>query len=153
MAAGNPRVRPQRLFFYGTLTHEHDNPATRAVMPLLRCLGRASTPGALYVIQDPCGWYPVLASGHGRVRGWLYETRPEFGRAALRMLDEWEWFFPPRPFASEFVRRRVTVTNGRLRFSAQTYCFNRAVHSGLRAVPGGDFGVFIARRRAAAFGA
>ncbi len=168
MAMRNALDRPQRLFFYGTLTHEHDNPATRAVLPLLRCLGRASMRGALHVIHDPGGWYPVLTPGQcrsnspsnsqARVWGWLYEAGPGFGRAALQELDNWEWFAPRRPFASEFVRRQVHVTCGKRLIGAQAYCFNRAVHPGLRAVPGGDFSAFIARRSnasrsSAAFGA
>ncbi|MFM9935225.1 MAG: gamma-glutamylcyclotransferase [Novosphingobium sp.] len=117
--------RPQRLFFYGTLTHDCDNPVTRAVLPLLRCLCRVEARRTLHAIPDPDGWYPGVTDGrpkgNQRVPGWLYETGPQFDHGALRTLDRWEFFDPARPAASEFVRRAVRARLGHWSVAAQAY--------------------------------
>lgn len=143
-----------RFFFYGTLTHEHDNALTRAVLPLLGPGQRASVRGRLHAVRDKDGWYPVLTAGSGEVRGWLYEAGPGFGPRALRRLDAYEAFDPGRPAVSEYVRRTVAVRlvrGGTVR--AQVYRYNRPLHFGLRAVPCGDFTKFAAAHGLRAFGA
>lgn len=142
-----------RFFFYGTLTHEHDNALTRVILPLLGPGQRASVRGRLHAVRDAEGWYPVLTAGRGEVHGWLYEAGPGFGPRALRMLDAYEAFDPRRPAVSEYLRRAVQVRlagGGTAR--AQVYRYNRPLHSGLRAVPCGDFTGFAAAHGLHAFG-
>lgn len=142
-----------RFFFYGTLTHEHDNPMTRRVLPLLGNGRRAWVRGVLHAVPHGAGWYPVLRSGGGRVWGWLYEAGPDFGPAALRLLDAYEAYDPRRPARSEYVRRTVRVRCGGWVGRAQAYAHNRPVHAGMPRIAGGDFAAFVAARRRMALGA
>ena len=69
--------QPRRLFFYGTLTHEHTNTLTEMLLPRLGGRPRRGwVRGALFPRRDPMGVYPVLMPGAGRVRGWL-GAKPE----------------------------------------------------------------------------
>ncbi|MCW1383073.1 gamma-glutamylcyclotransferase [Novosphingobium sp. KCTC 2891] len=141
-----------RLFFYGTLTHEHDNPVTRRVLPLLRCIGRASVAGRLHAVPHGAGWYPVLTAGRGRVHGWIYEAGSAFDAAALRLLDAYESADARRPGRSDYIRETAQATAGRRRMPVQLYRYRRPIHPGLKPVPGGDFSTFLALRRWRAFG-
>ena len=68
-------VRGGWFFFYGTLTEDHDNPVTRAVLPLFDGGKRASVRGRLRAVRTAEGWYPVLRAGAGRVVGRVYRDR------------------------------------------------------------------------------
>jgi len=134
-----------RLFFYGTLTHHHDNPITRRVMPLLHRGQPGWVRGTLYAVTGPRGCYPVLGSGRGWVRGWVYETAPGFGAATLRLLDDYEGYRPQRPARSEYLRRSVTVRlAGGGRCTAQAYLGSRPPHAGLKPIASGDFAAWVA---------
>lgn len=134
-----------RLFFYGTLTHQHDNPITRRVMPLLRCGQAGWVRGALHAVTVPGGCYPVLGSGRGWVRGWVYETGPDFSAATLRLLDSYECYSPRNPARSDYLRRQVSVRlseGGHC--AAQAYIGNRPRHGGLKRIASGDFAAWVA---------
>lgn len=148
----------KRFFFYGTLTHAHDNPVTRAVLPLLGPARRGWVRGRLHAVRHGEGWYPVLTPapagrGFGRVSGYVYDSGPGFTRAALRLLDAYENCDPRRPARSEYLRRTMIVhIPGQGTVRADVYLFNRPLHAGLRAIPGGDFTAFIAARHLPALG-
>jgi len=132
------------LFFYGTLTHERANPIARAVLPLLRPVGRASVAGRLFAVGTAAGWYPALVAGPGRVTGWVYRTGAGFDPAALARLDAYEDYAPARPRSSEYLRRRLPVRLARGgRVLAQAYLWNRAVRPGMVAIPGGNFAAWL----------
>lgn len=142
-----------RLFFYGTLTHQHDNPITRQVMPLLHS-GRAGwVRGVLHAVVVPGGVYPVLHSGRGWVRGWVYETGPEFTLATMRLLDAYECYFPQDRARSEYLRQTVKVRlAGGARRTAEAYVSNRPRHTGLKRIASGDFIAWVARNGGAPYG-
>jgi gamma-glutamylcyclotransferase (GGCT)/AIG2-like uncharacterized protein YtfP len=142
-----------RFFFYGTLTHEHDNPVTRRVLPLLGPGRRGWVRGTIHAVPQGGRWYPVLRRGRGRVWGWLYEAGPRFDRATLRLLDAWEVYDPRRPDRSEYLRRPVRVCCGGRIAMAQAYVHNRPLHAGMRRITGGDFATFVKARRGKPLGA
>lgn len=142
-----------RFFFYGTLTHEHDNPVTRRVLPLLGPGRRGWVRGTIHAVPQGGRWYPVLRAGRDRVWGWVYETGPRFDRAALRLLDAWEIYDSRRPARSEYLRRSVRVICGGRVTRAQAYLHNRPLHPGMPRIAGGDFAAFVAARRKRALGA
>jgi gamma-glutamylcyclotransferase (GGCT)/AIG2-like uncharacterized protein YtfP len=145
------------FFFYGTLTHEHDNAVTRAVLPLLRRIGPAAVRGRVLAVARGTGWYPVLhqgrgggvggggGGGEGWVHGWVYAAGPRFHRRALRLLDAWEDADARRPGRSEYVRVEVNVRIGRRVVRAQAYRHNRPAHPGLKPIAGGSFAAFLSR--------
>lgn len=140
------------FFFYGTLTQDHDNALTRAILPLLVRRQRAFVRGRLLAVRSPQGWYPVLCVGSGWVAGRLYRAGPRFAARHLRLLDAYEECDRHRPARSEYRRLnlRVRVAGGGT-VTAQAYRHNRAAHAGLGVIPDGDFGAFVARRGLRAF--
>ncbi|KUR73616.1 hypothetical protein AQZ52_01205 [Novosphingobium fuchskuhlense] len=138
---------PRRLFFYGTLTHEHRNALTDTLLPRLGGRPRRGwVRGALFLRRDRQGGYPVLMPGAGCVRGWVYGGLRPIPRAVLAAFDAWEHCDPRRPGRGEY-RRTVLVVHtrgGPLRAAA--YLPNRRAVLGLRAVPGGDFAAHAAAR-------
>jgi gamma-glutamylcyclotransferase (GGCT)/AIG2-like uncharacterized protein YtfP len=147
-------MRSPWFFFYGTLSEDCDNPITRAILPLMRGGRRGSVRGSLRGVRTALGWYPVLANGFGRVRGRLYRAGPRFAARHLRALDAYEALDPQRLVKSEYRRRvvRVRIYGGGF-VMAQAYCHNRPAHAGLPVIPGGDFALFLSRRRLRAFAA
>lgn len=138
---------PQRLFFYGTLTHEHDNPLARMVMAQWdEPARRGWVSGTLRLMADPGGAYPVLASGVGRVWGWVYGGNRPIPRKMLAALDAWEGFDPRRPRRGEYRRVAVIVHTRSGPLNAQAYLPNRQMHPGLAPVPGGDFAAHATER-------
>ena len=144
----------KRFFFYGTLTHAHDNPVTRAVLPLLGPARRGWVRGRLHAVRHGEGWYPVLTPARAsRVFGYVYDSGPRFTRAALRLLDAYENCDARRPARSEYLRRAMIVhVPGHGTVRADAYLFNRPLHPGLCPIPGGDFAAFIAARGRSALG-
>lgn len=128
------------FFFYGTLTHRHANPVTRAVLPFLGEGRPASVAGSLYAVGTPDGWYPALVDGPGRVHGWLYRAGARFDAAVLARLDGYEAYLPHHPRGSEYLRRRSPVRLARGgTMLAHAYRWNRRVDSAMIHLPGGDF--------------
>jgi gamma-glutamylcyclotransferase (GGCT)/AIG2-like uncharacterized protein YtfP len=144
----------KRFFFYGTLTHAHDNPVTRAVLPLLGPARRLGTrPAARGAPRRRLVSGADARSVSGRVFGYVYDSGPRFTRATLRLLDSYENCDPRRPARSEYRRRTVTVhVPGQGTVRADAYLFNRPLHPGLCPIPGGDFAAFIAARGLSALG-
>lgn len=143
-------MRGRWFFFYGTLTHDHDNLMTRMVLPLLEGGGTASVRGQLRAVQTAQGWYPALCRGTGMDGGWvkgrLYRAGAGFTPRHLRLLDSYEQFDPSRRARSEYVRRVVRVrTAGGRSLRAEAYCYAKATHRGLRILSRGDFAAHLAR--------
>ena len=138
---------PRRLFFYGTLMHEHDNGLTRTVLPQLGGVARRGwVRGTLRLIADPEGIYPVLVPGRERVWGWVYGGCRPVAREVLVALDAWEGFDPQRPRRGEYRRSGVTVRTRGGPVCAQAYLPNLRAHSGLAPVPCGDFAAHASAR-------
>jgi gamma-glutamylcyclotransferase (GGCT)/AIG2-like uncharacterized protein YtfP len=139
--------QPRRLFFYGTLTHEHANTLTETLLPRLGGRPRRGwVRGALFLRRDPMGVYPVLMPGAGRVQGWVYGGLRPIPRAVLAVFDAWEYYDPRRPARGEYrrVNCMVHTRGGPLRAAA--YLPNRRAPLGLQPVPGGDFAAHAAAR-------
>jgi gamma-glutamylcyclotransferase (GGCT)/AIG2-like uncharacterized protein YtfP len=131
---------PRRLFFYGTLTHEHANTLTETLLPRLGGHPRRGwVRGALFLRRDPLGVYPVLMPGCGRVKGWVYGGLKPIPRAVLAAFDAWEYCDPRRPLRGEYRRADLLVHTRSGLVRAAAYLPNRRAPLGLRAVPGGDF--------------
>lgn len=131
---------PRRLFFYGTLTHEHSNTLTETLLP--RLCGRPRrgwVRGALFLRRDRQGVYPVLMPGAGRVKGWVYGGLKPIPRSVLAAFDAWEYYDPRRPARGEYRRVNLVVHTRGGPLRAAAYLPNRRAPLGLRAVPGGDF--------------
>jgi len=136
---------PCRLFFYGTLTHEHSNTLTETLLPRLEGAPRRGwVRGKLYLRRDPLGVYPVLLPGAGRVCGWVYGGLRPIPRAVLAAFDEWEYCDPQRPARGEYRRANLIVHTRGGPLRAAAYLPNRRAPLGLRAVPGGDFAAYAA---------
>jgi gamma-glutamylcyclotransferase (GGCT)/AIG2-like uncharacterized protein YtfP len=100
-------------------------------------VGQGSTCGRLYDLGGYPGATPDGGESGQRVKGELYRLGdPEL---AMRVLDEYEDFFPLHPEQSLFVRTLVLVTleNGR-REDAWAYFYNRAVDE-TKLIPSGDY--------------
>lgn len=132
--------QPRRLFFYGTLNHEHTNTLTTTLLP--RLAGRAQrgwVRGALFLRRDPLGVYPVLMPGVGRVQGWVYGGLRPIPRAILAAFDAWEHCDPRRPARGEYRRVALVVHTRAGRVRAAAYLPNRRATLGLKSIPCGDF--------------
>ncbi|MEI6641140.1 MAG: gamma-glutamylcyclotransferase family protein [Novosphingobium sp.] len=139
--------QPRRLFFYGTLTHHHDNALTSALLPRLGGRARRGwVPGALFLVADPLGVYPVLMPGRGRVWGWVYGGLRPVPRAVIAAFDAWEGSDPRRPGRGEYRRADLLVRTPGGPLRAAAYLPNRRSCTGLRRVPGGDFARHAAAR-------
>ena len=131
---------PRRLFFYGTLTHEHSNTLTATLLPRLGGQPRRGwVRGALFLRRDPLGVYPVLMPGGGRVKGWVYGGLKPIPRAVLAAFDAWEYCDSRRPLRGEYRRVALVVYTRGGPLRAAAYLPNRRAPLGLRAVPSGDF--------------
>lgn len=131
---------PRRLFFYGTLTHEHFNTLTEVLLPRLGGQPRRGwVRGALFLRRDRQGVYPVLMPGAGRVKGWVYGGLRPIPHAVLEAFDAWEYCDPRRPERGEYRRVNLVVHTRAGPLRAAAYLPNRRAPLGLRAVPGGDF--------------
>ncbi|WP_421850316.1 gamma-glutamylcyclotransferase family protein [Novosphingobium sp.] len=131
---------PRRLFFYGTLTHEHSNTLTETLLPRLGGRPRRGwVRGALFLRRDRQGVYPVLMPGAGRVKGWVYGSLRPIPRAVLAAFDAWEYCDPRRPARGEYRRANLVVHTRSGPLRAAAYLPNRRAPLGLRAVPSGDF--------------
>ena len=131
---------PRRLFFYGTLTHEHANALTRTLLPRIPGRPRRGwVRGALYLRRDVLGVYPVLMPGAGRVHGWVYGGLQPIPSAVLAAFDAWEHCNPRRPERGEYRRVNLVVHTRGGRLCAAAYFPNHPRGNGREPVPGGDF--------------
>ena len=145
MAEPHAPRKAMHLFFYGTLTHEHANLATREVLLRLVLVGRGRVAGQLHAVPTAQGWYPALLPGDGQVSGWVYRAGAGFDAQCLARLDAWEDYDPRRPRRSEYLRRRIPVQLARGRtLIAQAYLWNRPVVPAMVPLPGGDFTAWLA---------
>lgn len=143
-------MRGRLFFFYGTLTHAHDNPAALAAKRWLAPVGQAAARGTLRIVTNRDGWYPVYArEGRGWVRGWLYRAGQGFDRRALARLDRYEEADRRDP---EYRRRRIAVRIGGRAVVAEAYVHARPLHAGMKRAACADFARFLASCGARAYG-
>lgn len=144
-------MRARLFFFYGTLTHEHDNLASAAARRRMTHLAKGAVRGSLFVVMHHEGCYPVLdRRGRGWVQGWLYAAERGFDRRMLARLDRYEEADRAWP---EYRRQAVLVRVGGRRVLAEAYVHARTVHAGMKRVASGDFAAFARRGRARVYGA
>jgi len=131
------------LFFYGVLL---GSVAEGPVRELISAIGPgrpASARGDLYAVPDPCGWYPVLVPGAGRVRGMVHEA----GGVDVAALDRFEGVDPSDPMAGEYRREELTVeTDDGETLAAFAYLWNRAPTPELAPIADGDFAGWLGLR-------
>jgi len=139
--------QPRRLFFYGTLTHEHTNTLTMTLLPRLGGRPRRGwVRGKLVLRRDPLGVYPVLLPGAGRVKGWVYGGLRPIPRSVLAAFDAWELCDPRRPGRGEYRRVNLFVHTRSGNLRAAAYLPNRPDGSGREPVPSGDSAAHAAAR-------
>lgn len=135
------------LFLYGTLLHGACNAVADALHRTLRPGLPATVAGRLFALSDPCGWYPALVPGEGRVAGMVHAAGPGFDAAALTRLDAYEGFDSAVPAVSEYVRApvmaRLEVGGGEI--EAQAYLYHAPLPHGAVPIAGGDFRDFLER--------
>jgi len=108
----------EKLFVYGTLRRGHGL-HSRLVKMNAKYLGSGRIGGALFDLGKYPGAFPS-GSRRSRIHGELYELASP--KDQLKTLDRLEEYFPKRPRASLFVRRRATVhLNGGRRVRAWVY--------------------------------
>ena len=138
------------FFFYGTLIGALGCPIAKALRGALAPCGPGSLRGALYVLDDPGGWYPALLPGRSIVRGVLYQRTERFDDALLTQLDAYEGCSPVR---SDYVRRSALVRRaGGGAVMAQVYWYQAELPKAARALAHGDFCRWIAQTGNRPFG-
>lgn len=138
------------FFFYGTLIGALGCPIAKALRGALAPCGPGSLRGALYVLDDPGGWYPALLPGRSIVRGVLYQRTERFDGALLTQLDAYEGCSPVR---SDYVRRSALVRRaGGGAVMAQVYWYQAELPKAARALAHGDFCRWIAQTGNRPFG-
>ncbi len=149
MASDNPAtIAAMRFFLYGTLLDGSDNPVARDIHALLAPLGPPEMRGILHAVPDAHGRSPALLPVEGPAQGRLYEARAHFTPADLARMDAYEDYDPARPDASLYLRRTVELVGGG---SAEAYLFNQPLPAGSRAIPHGDFRLWLAESGEAQF--
>jgi gamma-glutamylcyclotransferase (GGCT)/AIG2-like uncharacterized protein YtfP len=127
----------QYLFVYGTLMKGFDSLEKWQKRVNAVLLGRGRVSGKLYDVGDYPGAVAADRNSQWEVLGELYELRtPE---AAIKLLDDYEDFFPMHPEKSLYVRTLVPVKmeDGRT-VRAWVYWFNGEVDEG-KLIPNGDY--------------
>jgi len=87
---------------YGSLMSIHGAQKLAGTTDKLKLIGQCKIPGLLYDLDE----FPGLVPGDGEVVGELYMVEhPD----ALRLLDDYEAFYPNDPQRSLFVRHRLCL--------------------------------------------
>jgi gamma-glutamylcyclotransferase (GGCT)/AIG2-like uncharacterized protein YtfP len=144
--SGPPRRRdPQLLFVYGTLRPAAAPPGAAGLVARLPRLGSGWLAGRLYDLGPYPGAVPDPRCAE-RVHGEVFELPDD--PACLRAIDAYEGFEPADPTGSLFVRveAAVRLDDGSER-RCLVYAWNRDPRRA-RAVPGGDWLEWRARRGA-----
>jgi len=97
-------IHPDRdhIAVYGSLMRIHGAQQLAGTTDKLRLIGPCKIPGLLYDL----GEFPGLLPGNGEVVGELYELEhPD----ALRLLDDYEAFYPNNSRRSLFIRQRMRL--------------------------------------------
>lgn len=124
-------VNPEREYIavYGSLMQIHGAQALAGTVDKLKLVGKCKIPGLLYDL----GEFPGLVPGDSEVMGELYEVKhPD----ALRLLDDYEAFYPNDPKLSLFVRQRMQLVEPKI--ECWGYLYNQTL-SGMPRVEGGNW--------------
>jgi len=120
---------PTHLFVYGVLREGLGD------WPFLAGLGpgrAATTPGAIFAIPDPAGWYPALVPGEGAVTGALRAC----GQVDLAAVDAFE--------GPDYARRAVPVLVEGQTIMADAYIWVAPLPPGAARIDHGDFARWLA---------
>ena len=112
------------LFVYGTLMQGYpENPFQQWLQEHANFLGKGFTKGALYKVD----YYPGMIQGDGEVKGEVYQLHEPEER--LRILDEYEDYFPDRPEESLYIREKgeVTLFDSRQSQQCWMYIYNKEI--------------------------
>lgn len=135
------------VFFYGTLMAPARNPVARTIHARLGPGTPATTPGQLYAIPDPAGWYPALIPGEGVVHGQLHAADGLTAEDIAR-IDAWEGYDPAAPGGGDYARAALAVGDK----VAQAYVWIAPLPPGAVPIPEGDFAAWLAHTGGRAFG-
>ncbi|MBB6004975.1 pyruvate carboxylase [Arcicella rosea] len=123
------------LFVYGTLRKDFGNELHKLITRNSEFIGMATYQGKMYNI----GEYPgIVASDDtdSKVIGELYKLSNSL--RLIRILDEYEEFYPENIAESIFVRNAVSVNIEGTTYEAYSYLYNRPT-DGLPEITSGDF--------------
>jgi pyruvate carboxylase len=123
------------LFVYGTLRKDFGNELHKLITRNSEFIGMATYQGKMYNI----GEYPgIVASddSSNKVIGELYKLTNSV--RLIRILDEYEEFYPENEAESIFVRNAITVNIDGTDYESYSYLYNRSTE-GLAEITSGDF--------------
>ena len=127
--------KEEYLFVYGTLRKDFGNELHKLITRNSEFIGIADYQGKMYNI----GEYPgIVASddANSKVIGELYKLSNSL--RLIRILDEYEEFYPENIAESVFVRNTVSVSIDGTTYEAYAYLYNHPT-DGLPEITSGDF--------------
>ena len=127
--------KEEYLFVYGTLRKDFGNELHKLITRNSEFIGIADYQGKMYNI----GEYPgIVASddANSKVIGELYKLSNSL--RLIRILDEYEEFYPENIAESVFVRNAVSVSIDGTTYEAYAYLYNHPT-DGLPEITSGDF--------------
>lgn len=127
--------KEEYLFVYGTLRKDFGNELHKLITRNSEFIGLADYQGKMYNI----GEYPgIVASddANSKVIGELYKLSNSL--RLIRILDEYEEFYPENIAESVFVRNAISVSIDGTIYEAYSYLYNRPT-DGLPEITSGDF--------------
>jgi pyruvate carboxylase len=135
----------KRFFFYGTLSHEVVNDVTMSLHNKLQFEGKGFVVGRLFALVHESAYYPafVLDESGYRVYGNIYSTKENFSDTDLKILDEYEEFYPENVVRSEYIRQKVLINTGKEKLPVDVYSYNKTIPIDAVEVTYGDFIKFV----------
>ena len=123
------------LFVYGTLRKDFGNELHKLITRNSEFIGMATYQGKMYNIGEYPGIVPSEDS-NSKVVGELYKLSNSV--RLIRILDEYEEYYPENEAESVFVRNAITVTIDGTTYESYSYLYNRSTE-GLAEITSGDF--------------
>ena len=117
----------------------------KALHKNLELIGRGFVTGRLFAIPWDDNYYPALIldeKGY-QIHGSVYVTKERFADEDLKLLDEYEEFYPNDLDGSEYVRHEVTVNVKGEKVIANVYTYHKEVPSEAIETTSGDFAEYI----------
>jgi gamma-glutamylcyclotransferase (GGCT)/AIG2-like uncharacterized protein YtfP len=128
------------LFTYGTLLHQAENQVAQYLRQNSRFLGKGSFAGRLYDV----GAYPgAVVDAASPCRVWGEVILLEKPEKVLPVLDEYEGYDESYPLLSEFVRKRLEITQEQKQVICWGYLYNLPT-AALPLIQSGDYSSYLA---------
>lgn len=118
-----------------------ENNITSALHEKLQFVARTFVIGRLFAIPYNQTYYPALIlDEHGyRVYGNVYVAKDNFSDDDLKILDEYEEYYPQNLAKSEYIRQVIQVNTGEDRVEAVAYLYNQDIPTNAIEMLDGNF--------------